>query len=147
MAQTRRMGKHNQRADRPKAPRFSPYRSGQITPIRSSTHSFLVSSRLLKLTHVNVAMHQPRIVFLSSAASSRSPSRRELARSSRSSNQKILSLLRESGTLVDVVSFFLSVTFFALACALSVRTADAQLCGEQIHLLEVLRREAGSPPA
>jgi hypothetical protein len=27
MAQTRRMGKHHQRADRPKAPRFSPYRS------------------------------------------------------------------------------------------------------------------------
>jgi len=29
MAQTRRMGKHNQSACRPKAPRFSPYPSGQ----------------------------------------------------------------------------------------------------------------------
>jgi hypothetical protein len=45
MAQTRRMGKRNQRADLPKAPRFSPYRSGLLPcgadfvnpPIRAET--------------------------------------------------------------------------------------------------------------
>jgi hypothetical protein len=74
-------------------------------------------------------MHQLRIVFLASAASTRSPSRRELTRSSRSFNH-LLSLLRESGRLVRVVSFFLLVAFFAL----SPRTANAQLCGEQIPI-------------
>jgi phospholipase C len=78
-------------------------------------------------------MYQPRIVFLSSTASSRSPSRRELTRSSRRSNQ-ILSLLQESSRLVHVVSSFLSVTLFALALALLPGAANAQLCGEQIPI-------------
>ena len=34
MAQTRRIGKHNEKAYLLSAPRFSPYRNGQITPIR-----------------------------------------------------------------------------------------------------------------
>jgi hypothetical protein len=38
-AQTRRMGKHNQKVDRPKALRFSPYYNGQITPTDPFVHS------------------------------------------------------------------------------------------------------------
>jgi hypothetical protein len=49
MAQTRRMGKRNRRADRPKAPRFSPYRNGLITP----TDLVALSPRLLKLTRMS----------------------------------------------------------------------------------------------
>src|SRR5258707_439933 len=58
MAQTRRMGKCNQRADRPKAPRFSPHRNGQITPTDLLVHSpfrrVAHSPRLLDLTRMGV---------------------------------------------------------------------------------------------
>jgi len=47
---TRRMGKPNRRAYRPKAPRFSPYRNGTITPTDLLVHS--LSPRLLKLTRM-----------------------------------------------------------------------------------------------
>src|SRR5258708_40242953 len=53
MAQTRRVGKHNQRAYLPKAPRFSPYRNGQITPKDLLVHSpFPRLPRFLKLTRM-----------------------------------------------------------------------------------------------
>src|SRR5260221_12672291 len=53
MAQTRRVGKHNQRAYLPKAPRFSPYRNGQITPKVLLVHSpFPRLHRFLKLTRM-----------------------------------------------------------------------------------------------
>jgi hypothetical protein len=55
MAQTRRLGTHNQRAYRPKAPRFSPYRNGQITP----TDLVALSPRLLKLMPVGCCRVQP----------------------------------------------------------------------------------------
>ena len=55
MAQTRRLGTHNQGAYRPKAPRFSPYRNGQITP----TDLVALSPRLLKLVPVGCCRVQP----------------------------------------------------------------------------------------
>jgi hypothetical protein len=54
MAQPRRMGKRNQRADRPKAPRFSPYRIEQDHADRSPRPlaPFHVSPRILMLTRM-----------------------------------------------------------------------------------------------
>jgi hypothetical protein len=54
MAQTRRMGKRNRRADQPKAPRFSPYRwwARSCRQIPSSTRPLPVSPRILKLTRM-----------------------------------------------------------------------------------------------
>src|SRR5882724_2318426 len=52
MAQTRRIGKHNEEAYLLSAPRFSPCRSGQITPTEPFVHSPF--PRLLKLTRMGV---------------------------------------------------------------------------------------------
>ena len=52
MAQTRRIGKHSEKAYLLSAPRFSPYRSGQITPIDHFVHSPVSPCRLVKLTRM-----------------------------------------------------------------------------------------------
>jgi hypothetical protein len=53
VAQTRRVGKHNERAYLLSAPRFSPYRSGQDHPDRSLRPLALSTCRLaIKLTRM-----------------------------------------------------------------------------------------------
>jgi oxalate decarboxylase/phosphoglucose isomerase-like protein (cupin superfamily) len=60
MAQTRRMGNHHQKAQLPNAPRFSPYRNGQITPTDSFVHQQkdLVRSKLKRYKQKPPAMQK-----------------------------------------------------------------------------------------
>jgi len=66
MAQTRRMGKRNRRADRPKAPRFSPYRIGQDHADRSPRPLALSTCRLASLCWRAWATAGYRAIFIRS---------------------------------------------------------------------------------